>query len=214
VKHSRKVSISCKLTASALGVATVTEFAIPLRAQTWQPTPTPQITAGAIACSQDGQSLYTTAGDGEKYLFVSTNVGATWTNTLQHFVGPVACSGDGSKVAIADYNMLISTNHGLSFVTNTGTSSSSVQWSETGNMLVGISDGGICITTDLGATWARPPRFGRRPYYRSGRSVIRGRDPPYIDKLRRFMGRRARYQSLLGSCGLHGGWLKNICRGC
>jgi len=157
VKHPRLKSVSLLIALVQMGFA----LAVPrlLRAQTWETPPTPQPAGGSIACSQDGRSLFTTVGDGFKYLYESTNAGDSWTNPISHFIGPVACSGDGAKVAVPiGSSVLISTNKGQSFVTNyTGGNAFYAVWSQAGNMLALLNTESVWLTTNLGATWTKPP---------------------------------------------------------
>ncbi len=128
-----------------------------LQAADWQPAATPLAECRSIACAQSGQALYTVLGDGAGYFYASTNIGGDWTNTLRQIAGPVTCSGDGCKVAVADDGaVMISTNMGMSFATNNGAAATAALWSQSGDMLV-VAAGGISITTNDGATWFKPP---------------------------------------------------------
>jgi hypothetical protein len=71
---------------------------------TWVATSTPATEWASIACSSDGNKLV--AADFNAGVYMSTDVGASWTNTLGITSGlrsSVASSADGSKVAAALY---------------------------------------------------------------------------------------------------------------
>lgn len=125
----------------------------------WTKTSAPWEDWNSIASSADGKKLAATCYYG---IWVSTNSGSTWVQTIGKPPGPswlrIATSSDGTRLIATDtVNIYTSTNSGFNWNSN---NIPGVQWgcvasSSEGKKLVagGLSSNGIYISTNSGLTW-------------------------------------------------------------
>lgn len=116
-------------------------------------------TYGGLAFSADGTRLTSTGGS----ISVSTNNGLTWTNISEPNLNSwcVACSADGSTIAVANLNPangFVSTNFGAAWnpVSELGGCYMAAVSADGSTMAAAYSDfdGGMIYTSiDFGATW-------------------------------------------------------------
>jgi photosystem II stability/assembly factor-like uncharacterized protein len=112
----------------------------------------------ALAASADGARL-AAAADGA--IFVSTNLGASWqSNTISaDGYNPLACSADGSNLALISYPgtaIYFSTNSGSTWFPNSPPVSDlrSVSLSADGKTVVAANASTIILSTNLGQNWS------------------------------------------------------------
>lgn len=126
-----------------------------------------------LASSADGTKLLTAGSivdlHGVPALFVSTNVGVTWSNTdNSSFSQPwvaVASSADGNVLVAAVQNeftfltngaVYISTNAGAAWMTNNAPTQvfyTSLSCSTNGSEVLAATSGGLFMTTNAGSSW-------------------------------------------------------------
>lgn len=122
---------------------------------TWVTNLSPAKTWTAIACSFDGFHLYASTLQNST-LYSSANFGTTWQTQSVGWIGGLASSANGSRLAaITTTSISISTNSGRTWsVSLSANPPISIACSADGKVLVATADfGRIFTSTNYGASW-------------------------------------------------------------
>jgi hypothetical protein len=126
----------------------------------WTAGTTSNVDPGLSAMSADGVYMYTML-DGGTTLYRSSDTGATWSTTTVPITRSIACSADGTFVAIGRQTSppQVSKNSGATFTAVVGTPNQTFQvgMSDSGDIIAAVStsstSGRIWIGTDKGTSW-------------------------------------------------------------
>jgi hypothetical protein len=126
----------------------------------WTPRSIPYGGTAGLASSSDGSILYGSASPGyeEDGVYASGDYGSTWYSVGIFYSivgeGGIACSADGSVIAVADEWFIISTDSGASWWNQTGeTTYGSVACSADGKTILLAAYRGAAVSPDTGASW-------------------------------------------------------------
>ena len=128
----------------------------------WMPTAAPRDAWVSLASSADGSILIGVATFGAcgggclatSTVYLSTDSGATWIGMYTSAIGlfSAVVSSDGTKLAAAGDLSLVSTNGGISWVTNTFGGSGLAASSDSRRLLI-TTGNLIYVSPDWGTTW-------------------------------------------------------------
>lgn len=123
---------------------------------TWATNSVPDQDWKSVATSADGSEFFAVNID-NNLLYISTNCGTTWfSNNVPGLTRSeaMACSADGTKVAVAGGGVIcVSTDSLATWTTNNPTTYDALAFSADGTKLF-ASGGSIGISTNYGLTWA------------------------------------------------------------
>ncbi|HTQ49833.1 MAG TPA: hypothetical protein VMJ12_03910 [Candidatus Acidoferrales bacterium] len=137
--------------------------------QSWAQAGTLSPNCQSVACSADGRIVYAVTTTGA--IWMSTNGGAIWSSVSgsattisctadgsKAFTGNIACSGNGTYLAtFTSSSISVSTNGGVNFNINvsppSGTLTCLAVSGDCTRLVVGISNGLLYGSANLGATW-------------------------------------------------------------